>query len=91
MSRSPAAAGCRTPLYSSRIFCVSATAGLKHTSHSERLESKVKMTMAMSAVGSALNGILVAALYQYAAQGTVPEAFDADLLAHSFAPKATTG
>ncbi len=41
----------------------------------------------MSAVGSALNGIFVGALYQYAAQGMVPAGFDAGTMRQAFGKK----
>lgn len=40
-----------------------------------------------SAIGSALNTILLAALYQYAAEEKVPAEFDRDTFEHAFAPK----
>jgi Family of unknown function (DUF6159) len=43
--------------------------------------------LAMMAIGPALNGICLAALYQYAADGKVPRAFNADLLSGAFARK----
>jgi hypothetical protein len=39
------------------------------------------------AVGSALNGIYLSALYQYAAYNQIPRGFDADTLQHAFEPK----
>jgi hypothetical protein len=41
-----------------------------------------------SAISSALNTILLAALYQYAADNQVPEAFDRHTIEHAFQPKA---
>ena len=38
-----------------------------------------------SLVASAVNSILVAAIYLYATEGEVPEYFDRELIAHSFA------
>ena len=43
--------------------------------------------LAMMAIGPTLNGICLAALYQYAAEGHVPQLFDADLLSGAFAKK----
>jgi hypothetical protein len=43
--------------------------------------------LALMAVGPALHGICLAALYQYAAEGQVPNAFDARLLKGAFAHK----
>jgi hypothetical protein len=43
--------------------------------------------VALSAVGSALNGIFVGALYQYAAQGKVPDGFDDRVMARAFQPR----
>jgi hypothetical protein len=43
--------------------------------------------LAMMAIGPTLNGICLAALYQYAAEGHVPQLFDADLLSGAFARK----
>ena len=43
--------------------------------------------LAMMAIGPTLNGICLAALYQYAADGQVPRAFDADLLSGAFVRK----
>ncbi len=40
-----------------------------------------------SAVGAALQGIFVGALYQYAARGAVPEGFDADTMRTTFGAK----
>ena len=40
-----------------------------------------------SAAGSALNGIFLGALYQYAAFGEVPHGFDQDTLEHVFQRK----
>ena len=40
-----------------------------------------------TAVGSALNTILVSAVYQFAADDRVPDGFDRDMLAGAFAPK----
>ena len=40
-----------------------------------------------SAVGPAVNGIFLAALYQYATSGTAPAGFDQRTLAGAFAPK----
>lgn len=40
-----------------------------------------------SALSSALQGIFIAAMYQYAARGEVPEAFDGDILQSAFRPK----
>lgn len=40
-----------------------------------------------SAASSALSGIFLAALYQYAAQSAVPIGFDEDMLEHAFQPK----
>lgn len=39
------------------------------------------------AVSSALNGIFVGALYQYAVRGQVPDSFDRNQIEHAFAPK----
>jgi len=39
------------------------------------------------AVGSALNGIFLSALYQYAANGEVPSGFDRSTMEHAFEPK----
>ncbi len=43
--------------------------------------------LALLAVGPALHGICLAALYQYAAEGQVPGAFDSHLLQGAFAHK----
>jgi hypothetical protein len=43
--------------------------------------------LAMMALGPTLNGICLAALYQYAADGQVPRAFDQDLLSGAFVQK----
>jgi hypothetical protein len=43
--------------------------------------------LGLSAAGSAVNGIFVGALYQYAAQGQVPEGFDAETMKHAFRAK----
>jgi len=43
--------------------------------------------LAIMALGPTLNGICLAALYQYAADGQVPRAFDADLLSGAFVRK----
>jgi hypothetical protein len=43
--------------------------------------------LAMMAIGPTLNGICLAALYQFAADGHVPRAFKADLLSGAFARK----
>jgi Family of unknown function (DUF6159) len=43
--------------------------------------------LVLSAVGSALSGIFLTALYQYAALGELPEGFDRSTLQHAFAPK----
>jgi hypothetical protein len=40
-----------------------------------------------SAVGSALNGIFLSALYQYAEVGEVPRGFDRDVLERAFGPR----
>ncbi|MBY0524177.1 MAG: hypothetical protein K2R98_12300 [Gemmataceae bacterium] len=42
-----------------------------------------------SAVGPALNGIFLAALYQYATTGSAPNGFDQQVMATAFAPKAS--
>jgi hypothetical protein len=39
------------------------------------------------AVGPALNGIFLGAMYQYAAHGRVPNGFDGDVMAHAFQRK----
>jgi hypothetical protein len=39
------------------------------------------------AVGPALNGIFLGAMYQYAAHGRVPNGFDSDVMAHAFRSK----
>ena len=41
----------------------------------------------VSLVSSAMNAIIIGALYLYAAEGTVPEQFDDDLFRHAFAHK----
>ena len=43
--------------------------------------------LALMALGPTLNGICLAALYQYAADGQVPRAFGGDLLSGAFARK----
>jgi hypothetical protein len=43
--------------------------------------------LALMAIGPTLNGICLAALYQYAADGQVPRAFKADLLSGAFTRK----
>jgi hypothetical protein len=43
--------------------------------------------LALSAVGSALQGIFLGALYQYAAFGVVPTGYDADVLENAFRRK----
>jgi hypothetical protein len=43
--------------------------------------------LAMMTLGPTLNGICLAALYQYAAEGQVPRLFDRDLLSGAFARK----
>jgi hypothetical protein len=43
--------------------------------------------LALMAVGPALHGICLAALYQYASEGRVPGAFDSHLLQGAFAHK----
>jgi hypothetical protein len=43
--------------------------------------------LALMAIGPTLNGICLAALYQYAADGQVPRAFNADLLSGAFTRK----
>jgi hypothetical protein len=42
-----------------------------------------------AAVGPAIHGIFLAALYQYAASGTAPAGFDQEALSGAFAPKAS--
>ena len=42
-----------------------------------------------SAVGPAIHGIFLAALYQYASSGTAPAGFDQQALSGAFAPKAS--
>lgn len=41
----------------------------------------------ISLISSALNSIIIGALYLYAAEGTVPQQFDDDLFRHAFAKK----
>jgi hypothetical protein len=41
----------------------------------------------LSAVSSALDGIFLGALYQYAAYGEVPRGFDRSMMARAFSPK----
>src|SRR5262249_43294613 len=41
----------------------------------------------VSAAGSALQGIFVSALYQYATQGEAPRGFDQSTMAHAFTSK----
>jgi uncharacterized protein DUF6159 len=43
--------------------------------------------LALMAIGPTLNGICLAALYQYAADGRVPQQFDSDILSGAFARK----
>ena len=43
--------------------------------------------LAVSAIGAALQGIFVSALYEYAAHGQVPEGFDARTMKRAFQPK----
>jgi len=45
----------------------------------------------LAAVGSALQGIFLSALYQYAAFGQVPSGFDQDVMKHAFEPKKKRG
>lgn len=47
----------------------------------------IVMLMLASLISSALNSIIIAALYIYAAEGQAPEAFDGELFEHAFAPK----
>lgn len=43
--------------------------------------------LVLMAVGSALRGIFLAALYQYAANGEVPAGFEREEMAGAFEPK----
>lgn len=47
----------------------------------------VFLIIILAVVGSAMQGIFVVALYTYAKTGTVPSAFDRDLIANAFMPK----
>lgn len=40
--------------------------------------------LAVSLVSSAMNAVVIGALYLYASEGTVPEQFDANLLENAF-------
>jgi hypothetical protein len=43
--------------------------------------------LVVSLISSALNSIIIGALYLYASEGTVPQQFDDDLFQHAFAHK----
>ena len=47
----------------------------------------IVLLLAVSLISSALNSIIIGALYLYAAEGTVPQHFDNDLFRHAFAHK----
>ena len=47
----------------------------------------IALLLAVALISTALNSIIIGALYLYAAEGTVPQQFDDDLFRHAFARK----
>jgi hypothetical protein len=47
----------------------------------------ILLVVVLAIVASAMQGIFVTALYTYARTGTVPAAFDKDLIQNAFVPK----
>jgi hypothetical protein len=51
----------------------------------------IALVIVLAVTASAMQGIFVVALYQYAKTGTVPSAFDRDLVQNAFAPRQNAG
>ena len=47
------------------------------------------LVVILAVVAAAMQGIFITALYTYAKTGTVPQAFNRDLIANAFVPKTT--
>ena len=55
------------------------------------LAAFVMLIIVLAVVAAAMQGIFITALYQYAKTGTVPSAFNHDLIANAFVPKQGSG